>query len=152
MSRISAESTPTVLLTDRAWSDDGVERIKVVGLAPVHGGPDASPAEAVERLVADHHRGNHDVLGACISRGHRGVARVERGGTNGRCVGQHRHRRGHRAERACRNVPDYCVEPVSDHAVGLVLAWTRGIARADREISEPGAGNPRARGCGSRRR
>ena len=26
------------------------------------------------------------------------------------------------------NVPDYCVEEVSDHALGLVLAWTRGIA------------------------
>lgn len=26
------------------------------------------------------------------------------------------------------NVPDYCVEEVSDHAVGLLLAWARGIA------------------------
>ena len=32
------------------------------------------------------------------------------------------------------NVPDYCVEEVSDHAVGLVLAWTRGLVAADREV------------------
>lgn len=32
------------------------------------------------------------------------------------------------------NVPDYCVEEVSDHAVGMVLAWTRGLAVSDREV------------------
>jgi D-3-phosphoglycerate dehydrogenase len=32
------------------------------------------------------------------------------------------------------NVPDYCVEEVSDHAVALVLAWTRGIVQADRQV------------------
>jgi D-3-phosphoglycerate dehydrogenase len=32
------------------------------------------------------------------------------------------------------NVPDYCVEEVSDHAVGMVLAWTRGLAVFDREV------------------
>lgn len=40
-------------------------------------------------------------------------------------------------------VPDYCVEEVSDHAVGLVLAWARGIAFFDRQVRaggwEPGA-------------
>ena len=39
------------------------------------------------------------------------------------------------------NVPDYCVEEVSDHAVGLVLAWTRGIPIADREVRS-GRWNP----------
>ena len=32
------------------------------------------------------------------------------------------------------NVPDYSVEEVSDHAVGFVLAWTRGIVFFDREV------------------
>jgi D-3-phosphoglycerate dehydrogenase len=32
------------------------------------------------------------------------------------------------------NVPDYCVEEVSDHAVGFALAWTRGLIRFDREV------------------
>jgi D-3-phosphoglycerate dehydrogenase len=32
------------------------------------------------------------------------------------------------------DVPDYYVEEVSDHAVALVLAWTRGLVRADGEV------------------
>jgi D-3-phosphoglycerate dehydrogenase len=32
------------------------------------------------------------------------------------------------------NVPDYCVEEVSDHAVGMLLAWARGIVQFDREV------------------
>jgi D-3-phosphoglycerate dehydrogenase / 2-oxoglutarate reductase len=32
------------------------------------------------------------------------------------------------------NVPDYCVEEVSDHAIGFALAWTRGFVRFDREV------------------
>ncbi|WP_256222245.1 C-terminal binding protein [Variovorax sp. PDC80] len=41
------------------------------------------------------------------------------------------------------NVPDYCVEEVSDHALALVLAWSRGIARHGLEVRqghwEPGS-------------
>ena len=32
------------------------------------------------------------------------------------------------------NVPDYCVEEVSDHVVALVHAWARGIVRYDRSV------------------
>jgi D-3-phosphoglycerate dehydrogenase len=32
------------------------------------------------------------------------------------------------------NVPDYCVEEVSDHAVGLLLAWARGLVAFDRAV------------------
>jgi len=32
------------------------------------------------------------------------------------------------------NVPAYCVEEVSDHAVGMALAWTRGIVALDRQV------------------
>ncbi len=32
------------------------------------------------------------------------------------------------------NVPDYCVEEVSDHAVAMLLAWSRGIVAWDREV------------------
>ena len=39
------------------------------------------------------------------------------------------------------NVPDYCVQEVSDHAVGLALAWTRGLVAADREV-RAGRWNP----------
>jgi D-3-phosphoglycerate dehydrogenase len=32
------------------------------------------------------------------------------------------------------NVPDYCIEEVSDHALALALALTRGLARYDRDV------------------
>ncbi|MFN0042828.1 MAG: C-terminal binding protein [Alphaproteobacteria bacterium] len=32
------------------------------------------------------------------------------------------------------NVPDYCVEEVSDHAVAMILGWTRGLVSFDREV------------------
>jgi D-3-phosphoglycerate dehydrogenase len=32
------------------------------------------------------------------------------------------------------NVPDYCVEEVSDHAVALGLSWLRGVTSLDREV------------------
>lgn len=32
------------------------------------------------------------------------------------------------------NVPDYCVEEVSDHAVALMLSWLRGVSRLDRAV------------------
>ena len=40
-------------------------------------------------------------------------------------------------------VPDYCMEEVSDHAVGLALAWFRGIVSLDRMI-RAGEWNPSA--------
>ncbi len=40
-------------------------------------------------------------------------------------------------------VPDYCMEEVSDHAVGLVLGWFRGIVPLDRMI-RAGAWDPSA--------
>ena len=32
------------------------------------------------------------------------------------------------------NVPDYCVEEVSDHALALMLAWVRGVTLLDRQV------------------
>jgi D-3-phosphoglycerate dehydrogenase / 2-oxoglutarate reductase len=39
------------------------------------------------------------------------------------------------------NVPDYCVEEVSDHAVALALAWLRGVVVLDRQV-RGGTWNP----------
>jgi D-3-phosphoglycerate dehydrogenase len=39
------------------------------------------------------------------------------------------------------NVPDYCVEEVSDHAVALALSWLRGVTLLDREV-RAGKWNP----------
>ncbi len=40
------------------------------------------------------------------------------------------------SDRGCvvSNVPDYCVEEVSDHVVGFIHSWARGIAAYDREV------------------
>jgi D-3-phosphoglycerate dehydrogenase len=34
------------------------------------------------------------------------------------------------------NVPDYCIEEVSDHAVAMLLAWARGLVHFDREVRQ----------------
>jgi D-3-phosphoglycerate dehydrogenase len=39
------------------------------------------------------------------------------------------------------NVPDYCIDEVSDHALALILALTRGVVRLDRSVRD-GAWNP----------
>ncbi len=39
------------------------------------------------------------------------------------------------------NVPDYCAEEVSDHAIALMLAWARGLIPLDREV-KGGTWNP----------
>jgi D-3-phosphoglycerate dehydrogenase len=39
------------------------------------------------------------------------------------------------------NVPDYCVEEVSDHAVALALSWLRGVTVLDRQVRR-GIWNP----------
>jgi D-3-phosphoglycerate dehydrogenase len=43
------------------------------------------------------------------------------------------------------NLPDYCVEEVSDHAVALLLAWARGLVPLDREVKQ-GLWEPSASG------
>ena len=127
----------TVLLTDRAWPDDAVERtvLAAAGFTLISGPADAAPASVIESLVADC---QPDAILTCwapvsaaaiaASPALRMVARmgvgldnidVDAATTSGVLV---------------TNVPDYCVEEVSDHAVALVLAWTRGIAQADRRV------------------
>jgi D-3-phosphoglycerate dehydrogenase / 2-oxoglutarate reductase len=134
---MSGENPATVLLTDRAWPDDTVERavLEGAGCTLVSGPADAAPAAMIERLVGAH---QPDAILTCwapvsaaaiaASPALRVVARMGVGLDNidvdaaaGRGV-------------LVTNVPDYCVEEVSDHAVALVLTWTRGIAVADRQV------------------
>jgi D-3-phosphoglycerate dehydrogenase len=106
-----------VLLTDYAWPDDSVERsvIEDAGLTLVTGPAEPASAEQIEALVAEHRPAGI-------------VARLGVGLDN---IAVHA-----ATERGAwvTNVPDYCVEEVSDHAVGMVLAWTRGLAVFDREV------------------
>ena len=43
------------------------------------------------------------------------------------------------------NVPDYCVEEVSDHALALILAWLRGVVGARPRGQVAAAGSRAAR-------
>ncbi|MDX3799797.1 C-terminal binding protein [Streptomyces sp. AK04-3B] len=127
----------TVLLTDYAWPDDSVERsvIEGAGHTLVTGPAEPASAEAIEALVAEHRPAGILTCWAPVSATAIGaspelriVARLGVGLDNIAVDAA--------TERGAwvTNVPDYCVEEVSDHALGMVLAWTRGLAVFDREV------------------
>lgn len=127
----------TVLLTDYAWPDDSVERsvIEGAGHTLVTGPAEASSAEVIEALVAEHQPDGILTCWAPVS------ATAVESSPNLRIVarlgvGLDNIAVDTAAERGVwvTNVPDYCVEEVSDHAVGMVLAWTRGLAVFDRDV------------------
>ncbi|MFD4603305.1 C-terminal binding protein [Streptomyces sp. NPDC058464] len=127
----------TVLLTDHAWPDDAVERsvIEGAGHTLVTGPADPASAEAIEELVAEHRPAGILTCWAPVSATAIGmspelriVARLGVGLDN--IAVDAATARG----AWVTNVPDYCVEEVSDHAVGMVLAWTRGLTVFDREV------------------
>jgi D-3-phosphoglycerate dehydrogenase len=136
----SSVAAKTVLLTDRAWPDDSIERevVEGAGFRLVGGPPDPASAEVIDGLVAEHRPSAVLTCWAPVS-----AAAITRGATDGPL--RHVARMGvgldnialdaaSRAGVLVTNVPDYCVEEVSDHAIGLVLAWTRGLVVADRLV------------------
>lgn len=134
---MTEDQTSTVLLTDRAWPDDSVERavIESAGFRLVSGPPEPAPAAAIDALVAQHQPAAILTCWAPVSAtaiadatALRVVARMGVGLDNIAVATATDH------GVLVTNVPDYCVEEVSDHAVGLVLAWTRGLVVADREV------------------
>jgi D-3-phosphoglycerate dehydrogenase len=142
-------TVPTVLLTDRAWPDDTVERsvIEAAGFRLVSGPADPAPAETIEALVEQHRPAAiltcwAEVSATAIASAASDkaaplhlVARMGVGLDNIAVDTATRH------GVLVTNVPDYCVEEVSDHAVGMVLAWTRGLVAADRDV-RAGRWNP----------
>lgn len=136
--------SPTVLLTDYAWPDDSVERqiIEGAGLRLVTGPAAPASAQDIEALVREHRPAAILTCWAPVSADAVAsspqlqiVARLGVGLDN------------IAVEAATNqgvwvtNVPDYCVEEVSDHAVALALDWTRGLTHFDREV-KAGAWNP----------
>lgn len=127
----------TVFLTDYAWPDDSVERaiIESAGLRLISGPASPAPASSIEALVREHRPAGILTCWAQVSAQAieaapdlKIVARLGVGLDNiavetatARSV-------------LVTNVPDYCVEEVSDHAIGFALAWTRGIVHFDREV------------------
>lgn len=134
--------TPAVLLTDRAWPDDQIERdiIEAAGYRLVSGPADPASAKAIDDLVREHEPVAIMTCWAQVSAaaiGHpraveagrlRVVARMGVGLDNIDVAAATEH------GVLVTNVPDYCVAEVSDHAVAMVLAWTRGLLVADREV------------------
>jgi D-3-phosphoglycerate dehydrogenase / 2-oxoglutarate reductase len=134
----------TVLLTDYAWPDDSVERVIVesASMRLISGPAAPSAAATIEALAREHRPAAIMTCWAPVSAeaiaaapGLKIVARLGVGLDN--IAVDAATARGIWVT----NVPDYCVEEVSDHAVGFVLAWTRGIAHFDREV-RAGQWNP----------
>jgi D-3-phosphoglycerate dehydrogenase len=130
-------SRGTVLLTDYAWSDIAIEAglIEGAGFRLVTGPAKAASAEVIAGLAADHQPAAimtnwAPVSAAAIAASAplRIVARLGVGLDN--IAVDEAGRRGIWVT----NVPDYCIEEVSDHAVGMVLAWARGLVHFDREV------------------
>lgn len=129
--------TPTVLLTDYAWPDDSVERqiIEAAGMRLISGPADAAPTAHIEALCRELQPSGIMTCWAQVSdaaieaaRPLKIVARLGVGLDN--IAVPTATRRGIWVT----NVPDYCVEEVSDHAVAFALAWTRGLPVFDREV------------------
>jgi D-3-phosphoglycerate dehydrogenase / 2-oxoglutarate reductase len=137
---------PKVLISDFPWPDLAIERsiLAEAGLELVAGPAQASAAEVIEALTLEH---DPVAIMSCWARlsaraianapSLRHIARlgvgldnidVEAATARGVLV---------------TNLPDYCVEEVSDHAVALVMAWARGLIPLDRRVKqgfwEPGA-------------
>ena len=127
----------TVLQTDFAWSDVTIERgvIEDAGHRLVAGPSEPSPAAAVEAMVAEHDPAAILTCWADIS------AEAIRRPTALRIVQRLGVGLDNIATEAATargawvtNVPDYCVEEVSDHAVALAYAWFRGVVHFDRAV------------------
>lgn len=136
----------TVLLTDRAWPDDHIERtvIEAAGLELLSGPAAPSEPEVIEKLVEEHRPSAvltcwAPVSAMAISRGAaHGLRHVARMGVGLDNIAVDAATEG---GVLVTNVPDYCVAEVSDHAVGMVLAWARGLVASDREV-RAGRWNP----------
>lgn len=126
-----------ILLTDYAWTDLAPEYARIEGaghqLLNFH---KAHPApEVIAALCAEHRPDaimtvwgivNAQAIAPCT--GLKIIARVGVGLDN-------IDRRAAAARGALvTNVPDYCVEEMSDHAVAMLLSWARGTVENDREV------------------
>jgi len=127
----------TVVQTDFAWTGNDIERgiIEGAGHKLVIGASAAAPAPEIEKLIAANNPSAILTCWALISQ--KAIASssalkiVARYG-----VGLDNIDVPAASARGAwvTNVPDYCVEEVSDHAVAMILCWVRGIVAFDREV------------------
>jgi D-3-phosphoglycerate dehydrogenase / 2-oxoglutarate reductase len=127
----------TVLLTDYAWADVAIEAalIEGAGFRLVTGPAKAARAEVIDALAAEHRPAaimtNWAPVSAAAIAASPPLRLVARLG-----VGLDNIAVDAATQRGIwvTNVPDYCTEEVSDHAVAMLLAWARGLVRFDREV------------------
>ena len=130
-------SRPTVLLTDYAWPDFAIEAelIEGAGFRLVTGPAKPAAAEVIAALAVEQQPAaimtNWAPVNAAAIAASPSLRIVTRLG-----VGLDNIAVAEATRRGIwvANVPDYCVEEVSDHAVGMLLAWARGLTRFDREV------------------
>lgn len=126
-----------VLQTDYAWPDDHVERqiIEAAGHVLEAGTPIPATSDEIAERVA---RVRPDAIMTCW------------GEVSAEAIGASEHLRivqrigvglDNIAVPAATdqgvwvaNVPDYCVDEVSDHAVAMLLDWARGVTALDRQV------------------
>jgi D-3-phosphoglycerate dehydrogenase / 2-oxoglutarate reductase len=126
-----------VLVTDYAWPDLEIERgiLAASGIGLAAGPGPLIPAGEVEALVRAHRPDailtNWAVVSGDAIRSAPGLRMVGRLG-----VGLDNIDVAVATEVGAwvTNAPDYCVEEVSDHAVGLLLDWARGISRFSAQV------------------
>jgi D-3-phosphoglycerate dehydrogenase len=128
---------PDVLITDYAWPDLDLERdiLTAAGVRLVAGPGPLIPAGEVEALARTYQPDviltNWARVTAAAIRSVPGLRMVGRLGVGLDNIDV----AAATAQGAwVTNVPDYCMEEVSDHAVGLLLAWARGIVTFDRGV------------------
>jgi D-3-phosphoglycerate dehydrogenase len=131
----SISSSRRVILTDHPWLDLNIETeiFERAGIDFFAGPVEAPDAATVERMIVEV---NPDAVITCWAKVNdnavnspaklRVVARLGIGIDN--IAVEAATKRGVWVT----NVPDYCVQDVSDHAVALLLAHSRGIVRLDR--------------------
>lgn len=130
-----------VLLTDHPWCDLDIERsiIEAAGFRLVAGPEVAGTPAEVEALVAD---SMPDAILTCWAPvSDRAIALPERLEIVARLgVGLDNIAVAAATARGAwvTNVPDYCVQEVSDHALALVLDHCRGISRLNAEAKRAG--------------
>jgi D-3-phosphoglycerate dehydrogenase len=135
---------PKILITDYAWPDLDIEKniLEAAGYAVVAGPADAAPAETIEQLMVEHQP--EAVLFNWAPVTEKAITSVPNLKLAARLgVGIDNLAVDTCTERGIwvTNVPDYCVEEVSDHAVAMLLAWARGLLPFNSQVTE-GTWNP----------
>jgi len=134
---MNEQTRTNVLLTDYAWPDHEIERnvVEGAGFRLVTIARDAVAPDEVERQTREHQPAAILTCWARVS------AAAIAGSGNLKIVA----RLGIGLDNIdipaasargiwVTNVPNYCVEEVSDHAVGMVLTWTRGIVALNHDV------------------